>query len=135
MSHYPKPKKQMEKTTITPPGRSPLEDWAVWVQFVRASQGWTQEEFAEAAEMHPAQISAYETGRKIPRPATRVRLATAAGTTPEAVTEAAEVLRRRSQGEVKTSIAKRAASFAEQTRRQVEVALEGAAIRLAPLSL
>lgn len=117
---------------IAPPGRSAVDDPAVWVQLVRASQGWTQEEFAEAAGMHPAQISAYETGRKIPRPATRIRLAAAAGTTPEAVIEAAEVLRRRPRGEAGMSISKRAASFAEQTRRQVQVALEGAVLRLAP---
>lgn len=131
MSHYPKPKKQPKKEEIARSGRSPVDDPAVWVQFVRASQGWTQEEFAEAARMHPAQISAYETGRKIPRPATRAKLAAAAGTTPDAVIEAAEVLRRRApSGGALTS--RRAASFADQTRRQVEAALERAALLLAP---
>jgi transcriptional regulator with XRE-family HTH domain len=132
MSHYPKPKKGTINTEIAPPDRSAVVDPAVWVQFVRASRGWTQEELAEAAEMHPAQISAYETGRKIPRPATRARLAAAVGTTPEAVIEAAEVLRRQAPGGAGTSISKRAASFAEQTRRQVEAALERAVLLLAP---
>lgn len=123
MSHYPNPEKQPINAEIAPPGRSAVDDWAVWVQFVRASRGWTQEELAEAAKMHPAQISAYETGRKIPRSASRIRMAAAAGTTPEAVIEAAEVLRRRAPGGSGTSISKRAASFADQTRRQVEAAL------------
>ena len=135
MSHYPKPKKQPKNTAISPPARSPANDWAVWVQFVRASRGWTQEELAQAAGMHPAQISAYETERKIPRPATRAKLAAAAGTTPEAVIEAAEILRNRPKGEAGTSITKRAAAFAEQTRRQIEAALEGAALRLTASSL
>ncbi len=132
MSHYPEAKKKPINTEIAPPGRSAVEDPAVWVQFVRSSRGWTQEEFAEAAQMHPSQISAYETGLKIPRPATRARLAAAAGTTPDAVIEAAEVLRRRSRGEAGTSISKRAASFVEQTRRQFEAALDRAEESLAP---
>ncbi len=132
MSHYPKPKKQPIKPGNAPPDRSAVEDAAVWVQLLRGSRGWTQEQLAEAAGMHPAQISAYETGLKIPRPATRIRLAAAVGTTPEAVIEAAEVLRRRAPGGAGTSISKRAASFAEQARRQVEAALERAVLLLAP---
>ncbi|MEP7011736.1 MAG: helix-turn-helix transcriptional regulator [Acidobacteriota bacterium] len=132
MSHYPKAKKRPINTEIAPPGRSAVDDPAVWVQFVRASRGWSQEELAEAAKMHPSQISAYETGLKIPRPATRARLAAAAGTTPEAVIEAAEVLRRRPKVGAGTSISRRAASFAEQTRRQFEAALDRAEESLAP---
>ncbi len=82
--------------------------------------------------MHASQISAYETGLKIPRPDTLARLAGAVGTTPEAVLEAAEILRPRSAngvGWVGASAASRAAQIGEKVRRQVEAAFHDAAVR------
>ncbi len=132
MPHYPKRKGPSVDSSPTPPHRSAVDDPAVWVQLLRGARGLSQEELAQAAGMHSSQISAYETGLKIPRPATQARLAHALGTTPEAVLEAAEILRPRSAtgpSRVGTSASTRAAQIGETVRRQVEAAFHDAALR------
>lgn len=133
MPHYPKRKTRPIPTSSELLQRSALNDDAVWVQLVRAKCGLTQEQLADLAKMHPAQISAYETGSKTPRPATRARLAAAVATTPEQVQEAARAMERRpSQGVIAGS--SRAATLGEWIRGQVETTLADVAARLRALS-
>ncbi len=131
MPHYPKRAERPVPSRSELLKRSAIDDPAVWVQLLRASRGLTQEQLAELAEMHPSQISAYETGSKIPRPATRARLAAAVGSTPEAVTEAARSFERRpSRGTGAPS--SRAVALGDWVRRQVEAELDEVTARLQP---
>ncbi|MEP7013409.1 MAG: helix-turn-helix transcriptional regulator [Acidobacteriota bacterium] len=129
MPHYPKRTERPVTSRTELLKRSAIDDPAVWVQLLRASRGLTQEQLAELAEMHPSQISAYETGMKSPRPATRAKLAAAVGSTPEAVTEAARFFERRpSRGPGAPSA--RAVALGEWVRRQVEAELNEVTVRL-----
>ncbi len=131
MPHYPKPEKPPVTRRKPTPNREEAKESALWVRLIRAFPGWTQEQLAEAAGVHRAQISAYETGDKIPRPASLARLAAAAGTTPEAAKEAAESLRKRSSRGAGPAVASLGANLAlsmgERTRRRAETALARAA--------
>ncbi|HXU29513.1 MAG TPA: helix-turn-helix transcriptional regulator, partial [Thermoanaerobaculia bacterium] len=99
------------------------------VRMMRGRPRWTQKELARAARLHPAQISAYENGKQRPRPATLARLAAAAGTSLEALREAAA---RDSEmaGGATGSASVRATAIAERVRRRMESALGELAARI-----
>ncbi len=99
---------------------------------LRASQGMTQEEFGRAVKMHRTQISAYETGDKIPRPGTLDRMAAALGTTVKAVVEAAESIRRPAANGISPLDSACSSVTGDRVRKIVEGALLRVAMALQP---
>jgi transcriptional regulator with XRE-family HTH domain len=61
--------------------------FAVNLRRARENAGVSQEELAERIEVHRTEISLLERGGREPRLGTMVKLATALGTTPEALCE------------------------------------------------
>ncbi len=100
-------------------GTEGVDSLAARLRRLRAALGWTQERLAHEADVHPKQISDYESGRRTPRPQTLSRLLDAAG--PEAV--AASGLPPRAADRQGQPIADRATALGELARRRADAAL------------
>ncbi len=82
---------------------------------LRAAEAMTQAELEQATGVHRSSLSAYETGKRRPRPATVARIAVAAGSRPPMPSGAAAAVD----------------SLAEQVRALAEAAFAEVAVRLA----
>ena len=63
------------------------------VLFLRSLRRWDQREFADASGVDQRDISRYETGERVPRPRTLLRLAAVAGVSPARLGLLLEVFR------------------------------------------
>lgn len=101
------PKPPVELTPGADIGRS--------IRMFRASEGLTQADLERITGVNRSNLSAYETGRRRPRPATVARIATAVGSRPPRLSGAAAAVE----------------SLAERVRALAEAALAEVAARLA----